>query len=175
MPRHARPAALALLGSLVLIAVPDPASAQFGRRLKDAIQHNAENRAIHDVVKQENKAIDAALSADLSSGDAAAGNTLYEELSGAGRLTAEGITFEPGTATMTERSAPALKAIGSMLKSHADLNVRVEAYAPEKEVAVARADAVKQSLTKAYSLGEGRIETAGYAAKSGERVDLVQR
>jgi outer membrane protein OmpA-like peptidoglycan-associated protein len=174
MLRHLCPAVLAL-GSLILIAAPDTASAQFGRRLKDAVRYNTEARVIHEVVEAQNKAIDAALSADLSSGDDAAGSKLYTELSDAGRLSVEGVAFEPGTATMTEGSAAPLKAIGSMLKTHADLKVRLEAYAPDKPVAAARADAVKQSLVKAYAIDEGRLETAGYAAKNGERLDLVQQ
>lgn len=174
MLRHLRPAAL-LLGSVALIAAPDTADAQFGRRLKDAVKYNAESRAIHEVVVAQNKVIDAALSADLSSGDDAAGGKLYTDLSSAGRLTVEGVTFEPGTATMTEGSVASLKAIGSMLKSHADLKARLEAYAPEKPVAMARADAVKQSLVKAYAIDESRLETAGYSAKTGERLDLVQQ
>ena len=174
MLRHFRPALL-VLGSVVLIAAPDTASAQFGKRLKDAVRYNAEARAIHEVVEQQNKVIDAALTADLSSGDDEAGGKLYTQLSDAGRLTVDGVAFEPGTATMTESSAASLKAIGSMLKSHADLTVRLEAYAPEKPVAAARADAVKQALTKAYSIEDTRLETAGYTAKNGERLDIVQR
>ncbi|MGH7628808.1 MAG: OmpA family protein [Gemmatimonadales bacterium] len=175
MFRHARSFAVLVAGSLALLAVPDSASAQFGKRLKDAVTRNAENRAIHEVIQQENKAIDAALTAGLSSGDAAAGGALYEELTTSGRVTAEGVSFEPGTATMTDGSAPALKAIGSMLKSHADLRVRLEAYAPDKQVAAARADAVKQSLVKAYAIDGVRMETSGYAAKTGERLDIVQQ
>lgn len=87
----------------------------------------------------------------------------------------DGVAFEPGTATMTDGSAPALKAIGSMLKSHADLRVRLEAYASDKQVAAARADAVKQSLVKAYAIDGARMETSGYAAKTGERLDIVQQ
>jgi outer membrane protein OmpA-like peptidoglycan-associated protein len=174
MFRHLRPVVLAL-GSIVLVAAPDTASAQFGKRLKDAVRYNAEARAIHEVVEQQNKVIDAALAGGLSSGDEAAGGKLHSELSEAGRLTIEGLAFEPGTATMTESSAASLKAIGSMLKSHADLKVRMEAYAPEKPVAEARADAVKQSLMKAYAVEDARIEPAGYSAKTSERVDLVQQ
>lgn len=175
MFRSPRLLAIAIAGTLALIAAPDSASAQFGRRLKDAIKYNAESRAIYEVVEQQNKVIDAALSADLSSDDDAAGGALYDSLTNAGRVTADGIAFEPGTATMTEGSAPALKAIGSMLKAHADLRLRLEAYAPDKPVAAARADAVKQSLAKAYSIEDGRLETSGYAGKAGERVDLVQQ
>ncbi len=61
MFRHARPFALAVAGSLALLAAPDTAWAQFGKRLKDAV-----------------KAIDAALTADLSSGDDAAGGAECE-------------------------------------------------------------------------------------------------
>ncbi len=176
MSRRSGPLALAAAGSLMLlIAAPGAASAQFGKRLKDAVTHNAENRAIHEVIQQQNKAIDAALTADLSSGDDAAGGALYDELSNAGRVTAEGVAFEPGTATLTEGSAPTLKAIGSMLKAHAGLRVRLEAYAPDKQVATARAEAVKQSLVKAYAIPGSRVETSGYAVKTGERLDIVQQ
>jgi outer membrane protein OmpA-like peptidoglycan-associated protein len=175
MVRFIRPAALPLLGALLVLALPASASAQFGRRLKDAVVHNAENRAISEVIQQQNKAIDAALSADLTSDDDVAGGKLYEELSSAGRLTVDGVAFEEGTATMTDGSAASLKAIGSMLKAHADLAVRLEAYAADKTVALARADAVKQSLVKAYAIADNRIETGGYLVKGGDRMDLVQR
>jgi len=174
MFRHLRSAVL-VLGSVALIAGPDTASAQFGKRLKDAVQSNAENRAITSVIEQQNKAIDAALTAALSSGDDEAGGKLYEELTEAGRLTVTGVAFEPGTATMTESSAASLKAIGSMLKAHAELTVRLEAYAPDKPVAAARADAVKQSLVKAYPIEETRLQTSGYGAQDSERLDLVQQ
>ena len=164
------------VGALALLAAaPETASAQFGKRLKDAVARNAENRAIQEVVAQQNKAIDVALSAALSPGDDAAGSKLYDELSSGGRATVEGVAFEPGTATMTEASAEPLKAIGSMLKAHADLAVRLEAYTSDKQVAAARADAVKQALVKAYAIDQSRIETAGYVTKASDRLELVQR
>lgn len=168
-----RLSALAALSAVLTFAAP--LHAQFGKRLKDAVTRNAENRAIHEVVQQENKVIDAALTAALSPGDEAAGDTLYTELTQGGRLPMTGIAFEPGTATMTEESAPSLKAIGSMLQSHADVAVRLEAYTDDKQVAAARADAIKQALVKAYAIADARLETAGYLAKTGERVDLVQQ
>ena len=91
------------------------------------------------------------------------------------RLTVDGVAFEPGTATMTESSAASLKAIGSMLEAHADLKLRLEAYAPDKQVASARADAIKQSLMKAYSIEDSRLQTSGFAVKERERLDLVQQ
>ena len=167
---------LAIAGAFALLAAaPDSAAAQFGKRLKDAVTRNAENRAIQEIVAQENNAIDVALSAALSPGDDAAGGKLYDDLSNGGRVTIEGVAFEPGTATMTEGSAESLKAIGAMLKAHADLAVRLEAYTEDKQVAAARADAVKQSLIKAYAIDPSRIEAAGYVTKTGERLELVQR
>ena len=176
MSRHPGPLLLATAGTLaLLLANPGTAAAQFGKRLKDAVTRNAENRAIQEVVAQENNAIDVALAAALSPGDDEAGGKLYDELSSGGRLTLDGVAFEPGTATMTEGSAESLKAIGAMLKSHADLAVRLEAYTTDKQVAAARADAVKQSLIKAYAIDAARIESSGYITKAGERLELVQR
>jgi outer membrane protein OmpA-like peptidoglycan-associated protein len=176
MSRRLGPLLVATAGAFaLLLTAPDSARAQFGKRLKDAVARNAENRAIYEVISHENKAIDVALAAALSPGDDEAGGKLYDELSSTGRVILDGVNFEPGTATMTESSAGPLKAIGAMLKSHADLAVRMEAYAPDKQVAAARADAITQSLVKAYSIDPSRIEAAGYLAKAGERVDLVQR
>jgi outer membrane protein OmpA-like peptidoglycan-associated protein len=52
----------ALLAAAALAAAPRSAEAQFGRRLKDAIKHTAENKAIEKTTETENKAIDGALS-----------------------------------------------------------------------------------------------------------------
>ena len=52
----------ALLAAAALAAAPRTAEAQFGRRLKDAIKHTAEDKAIQKTTETENKAIDSALS-----------------------------------------------------------------------------------------------------------------
>ena len=50
----------ALLALAALGAAPRTAEAQFGRRLKDAIKHTAEDKAIQKTTETENKAIDSA-------------------------------------------------------------------------------------------------------------------
>jgi hypothetical protein len=117
-----------VLAAAVLSVGTAPVQAQFTKRLTQAMQSGAENRAIQEVVNQENKAIDAALSGSLSSGDKSAGETLYGTLKTDGRAPATGIGFKENTATMTDSSASSLKAIGAMLEAHSDLKLRIEAY-----------------------------------------------
>ena len=62
----------ALLAAAALAAAPRTAEAQFGRRLKDAIKHTAEDKAIQKTTETENKAIDSALSGGSNAGGAAA-------------------------------------------------------------------------------------------------------
>ena len=50
------------LAALALAGTTRPAEAQFGRRLKNAIKHTAEDRAVRKAVDTENKAIDGATS-----------------------------------------------------------------------------------------------------------------
>jgi flagellar motor protein MotB len=62
-----------------------------------------------------------------------------------------------------------------MLKAHGEVRTRIEAYAEGKEVAVARAQAIRDALVKAYAVDTARLQTEGYKGKSGEqRVELVQ-
>lgn len=173
-PKRETCAALALAVAMLALGAA-PTHAQFTKRLGQAVQSNAENRAIQKVVEHENKAIDAALSAKLTSADNTAGEGLYTSLKADGRVTLEGVAFKEGTADMTESSAPALKALGAMLKTHGDVRVRVEAYAESKEVAVARAQAIRDAMVKAYGVDTARLQTEGYKGKSAEqRVELVQ-
>ena len=62
----------ALLAAAALAAAPRTAEAQFGRRLKDAIKHTAEDKAIQKTTETENKAIDSALSGGSNGGGGAA-------------------------------------------------------------------------------------------------------
>jgi outer membrane protein OmpA-like peptidoglycan-associated protein len=168
-----------MLAALVLATaagafIAAPASAQFGKRLTQAVQNTAENKAIDKVVEHENKAIDAALSTKLSSSDKSAGETLYGSLKTDGRVTATGVSFKEGTATLTDESAPALKALGSMLQSHSDVKLRIEAYADDKAVATARSEAIRDALVKAYGIGAERLQTEGYKKAGEQRVELVQ-
>jgi outer membrane protein OmpA-like peptidoglycan-associated protein len=175
MSKTLRVVALVAFGAVAFSLNAVCAEAQFGRRLKDALKDIAENRAIQKVVEHENQAIDATLSAKLTSSDNAAGEGLYTRLKADGRMTAEGISFQPGTATLTAESAAPLKAIGAMLNTHADLRLRVEAYAEDKDVALARAQAIRDALVKAYQIDSARLQLEGDKGKSGQdRIELVQ-
>ena len=173
-PRRETLAALALAAAVLALGAA-PTQAQFTKRLTQAVQNDAENRAIQKVVEHENRAIDAALTAKLSSADNAAGEGLYQSLKADGRVTLQGVAFKEGTADLTDDSAPALKALGAMLKSHSDVRLRIEAYADSKDVAAARGQAIRDALVKAYSVETARLQQEGYKGKSGEqRVELVQ-
>jgi outer membrane protein OmpA-like peptidoglycan-associated protein len=173
-PTRGTLAALALAGATLALRAA-PMHAQFTKRLTQAVQSDAENRAIQKVVEHENKAIDAALSTKLSSADNAAGEGLYQSLKADGRVTLQGVGFKEGTADITDASAPSLKALGAMLKAHGDVRLRIEAYADSKDVAVARGQAIRDAMVKAYSVDAGRVQPEGYKGKSGEdRVELVQ-
>ena len=167
-------AALALAAAAMTSVAAAPVQAQFGKRLTQTMQSNAENRVIQKVVEHENKAIDAALSTTLSSTDKSAGDALYASLKADGRAPATGVGFKEGTATLTDESAAPLKAMGAMLEAHNDLKLRIEAYADDKDVAVARAQAVRDALVKAYSIDPGRLQAEGYKKAGDQRVDLVQ-
>ena len=164
---------IAAAGACLTVS-PAPSQAQFTKRLGQAVQSNAENRAIQKVVDHENKAIDAALSAKLTSADNSAGEGMYGSLKADGRVTLDGVSFKEGTATFTDGSAAELKAIGSMLKSHGDVKLRIEAYADDKAVAVARAEAVRDELVKAYGIDTGRLQPEGYKKAGEQRVELVR-
>lgn len=173
-PTRGTLAALALAGVTLALAAA-PMHAQFTKRLTQAVQTNAEDRAIQRVVEHENKAIDAALGAKLSAADNSAGEALYQTLKAEGRMTLQGVNFKEGTADFTDESAPALKALGAMLKAHGDVKLRIEGYADSKDVAVARAQAIHDALVKAYAIDSSRMQPAGFKAKTGEqRVELVQ-
>ena len=173
-PTRGTLAALALAGVTLALAAA-PMHAQFTKRLTQAVQSDAENRAIQKVVEHENKAIDAALSTKLSSADNTAGEALYQSLKTDGRVTLQGVGFKEGTADITDGSTPSLKALGAMLSAHSDVRLRLEAYASSKDVAVARGQAIRDAMVKAYAVDAGRVQPEGFKGKSGEdRVELVQ-
>jgi OOP family OmpA-OmpF porin len=60
--RHPVTLLTAILAAAALASAPRTAEAQFGRRLKDAIKHTAEDKAVQKTTETENKAIDSALS-----------------------------------------------------------------------------------------------------------------
>ena len=85
MPRALLAAAMALL--LVAVAA-SPAQAQFGRKLKDALKQNAENKAVQKAVEKVDKAIDAAATPGAGAADTAASATAPAADTGAAATTA---------------------------------------------------------------------------------------
>ena len=64
---------ISLVGAVALLALAGattPAEAQFGKKLKDALKQNAENKAVQKATEKEDKAIDAAAAAATSGGAA---------------------------------------------------------------------------------------------------------
>ena len=78
----------ALLAAATLAAAPRTAEAQFGRRLKDAIKHSAEDKAIQKTTETENKAIDSALSGGSNGGGAAPATAASAPAESTGTVTA---------------------------------------------------------------------------------------
>ena len=74
MPIRLRCLPLAGLAALVLLlaGTVSPAEAQFGKRLKNALKQNAEDKAVQAAVGEQNKAID---DAATGGADSAAGAT----------------------------------------------------------------------------------------------------
>ena len=74
MPTRLRSLPLASFAAILLMlaGAVSPAEAQFGKKLKNALKHTAEDKAIQKTTETENKAIDSALSGGSNGGGAAA-------------------------------------------------------------------------------------------------------
>lgn len=79
--------------------------------------------------------------------------------------------FEPGTASIAAPAKERLERLGSYLTDRPDLKIQVEGYwekgsseATAKRNSQARADAVKDYLSKKFSIDAGRIIAVGYGS-----------
>jgi OOP family OmpA-OmpF porin len=95
--------------------------------------------------------------------------SIYDELSGKGRWTTQGILFDTGKSEVKPESTPTLKQIAATLKQHPELKVEVQGHTdnvgkPDANLKLsqARAEAVKQALTTEYGVGEGQLTAKGY-------------
>jgi outer membrane protein OmpA-like peptidoglycan-associated protein len=73
----------------VLSGAATPAEAQFGRKLKDALKQNAENKAVQKAVEKEDKAIDAATTGSAAT-DSAKSDSAASAAAGAAPAAAPG-------------------------------------------------------------------------------------
>jgi OmpA-OmpF porin, OOP family len=85
---------------LVISGAATPAEAQFGRKLKDALKSNAENKAVQKAVEKEDKAIDAATTGgtDSARADSAA------PAAAAGAVPASGAAPAPAAAAGADKA-----------------------------------------------------------------------
>jgi OmpA-OmpF porin, OOP family len=95
--------------------------------------------------------------------------TIYDALSSTGRWTTQGILFDTGKSDVKPESTPPLKQIAAALTEHPDLKVEIQGHTDNVgkadanlKLSQSRAEAVKQTLTKEYGVGEGQLTAKGY-------------
>ena len=100
---------------------------------------------------------------------AGGGADLYDRLARDGRVATQGILFATNSDRIRPESTPTLEEIGTMLREHPDLRLRIEGHtdsdgddAYNQELSERRAAAVKRFLVERYGTEEARLETAGF-------------
>jgi outer membrane protein OmpA-like peptidoglycan-associated protein len=96
------------------------------------------------------------------------GTDLYRALSTDGRVATRGILFDFNSAVIRPESTPTLAQIGSMLKDHPELRIRIEGHtdatgddASNLKLSEQRASAVRAYLQQSHGIDGGRLEAAG--------------
>lgn len=96
------------------------------------------------------------------------GTDLYRKLADEGRVATQGILFDLNSATIRPESTPTLEEIGTMLREHGDLRLRIEGHtdatgddASNLSLSERRAGAVRAFLVKAYDIDASRLESVG--------------
>jgi outer membrane protein OmpA-like peptidoglycan-associated protein len=92
---------LSLVGVVALLTLAGaatPAEAQFGKKLKDALKQNAENKAVQKAVEEQNKGIDAAASGVAAGGDSSTADST-KSAAAPGAAPAANATPAPDAAT----------------------------------------------------------------------------
>ncbi len=99
---------------------------------------------------------------------AGGGRDLYDRLARDGRVATQGILFATNSDRIRPESTPTLEEIGTMLKEHADLKLRIEGHtdgdgddAYNQTLSEQRAAAVKRHLVERYGIDASRLQTAG--------------
>jgi outer membrane protein OmpA-like peptidoglycan-associated protein len=102
---------MSLVGAVALLALAGaatPAEAQFGKKLKDALKQNAENKAVQKAVEEQDKAIDGA-AASVAGGDSAKADTTGKTAAAPAASAAAAPGAAAGAAAPAEAKADALK------------------------------------------------------------------
>lgn len=96
------------------------------------------------------------------------GTDLYRKLADEGRVATQGILFDLNSATIRPESTPTLEEIGTMLREHGDLRLRIEGHtdatgddASNLSLSERRAGAVRAFLVEAYDIDASRLESVG--------------
>ncbi|MFU8818009.1 MAG: OmpA family protein [Pseudomonadales bacterium] len=99
---------------------------------------------------------------------AAGGPSLYDALQTDGRVSTQGILFDPGSDRIRPESTPTLKEIGEMLGGHGGLRLRIEGHTDStgsvdanQQLSERRAAAVKQQLIGDFGVDASRLEAVG--------------
>ena len=107
--------------------------------------------------------------AAASSGVAGSSKSPDEELAATGRVVIKGLVFEAGSDKLRPESAPALRAIASMMETHSQARFRLEGHtdnvgsaAANRTLSEKRAAAVKAALVTDYKVYGGRLEAKGF-------------
>ena len=98
----------------------------------------------------------------------AGGNDLYGALESEGRVEAEGILFDTGSATLKPESFAVIQEVAAMLQEHGDLRILIEGHtdaegdaASNQTLSVERANAVRTMLV-GLGIDAGRLEATGF-------------
>ena len=107
MPIRLRCLPLAGLAALVLLlaGTVSPAEAQFGKRLKNALKQNAEDKAVQAAVGEQNKAIDDAATGGADSAAGATDTAAAPAASAAGATATTSVTAATSTTSATSTTA----------------------------------------------------------------------
>lgn len=101
------------------------------------------------------------------------GPDLYDRLTEDGRVATQGILFSLDSSTIRPESTPTLEEIGTMLRDHPELRIRIEGHtdstgddAYNQTLSEERAAAVRDFLVEEYGIDGSRLESRGLGEAS---------
>ena len=93
-------------------------------------------------------------------------------LTESGRVDVYGIYFEFASATLTPESEPVLREIADVMRRNRTWSLNVEGHtdnvggdAPNLDLSLRRANAVKDALVSRHRIAASRLETSGFGAR----------
>jgi outer membrane protein OmpA-like peptidoglycan-associated protein len=97
------------------------------------------------------------------------GRDLYDKLATDGRVATHGILFAVNSARIRPESTPTLQNIGTMLRDHSELRLRIEGHTDasgaddfNQTLSDDRAAAARAYLIEKFGIAAGRLEAAGF-------------